>query len=161
MRYAAGEASPLEARRVEGWLAVCGECRREALAARAGLAALRAPDPIGLTAAEAAGFWPEVRRRLDRGPTLPVRHVRPSLAELLGDHPRLGFASAAAALLLIVGVGVGQLALWDPSSPAANGVEILSVEAGDEASVMLFQSPESPLKIIWVFESPDPFPDLL
>jgi anti-sigma factor RsiW len=159
--YAAGEASPLDARRVEAYLASCEGCRREVLAGQGGLGALRATDPAELTAAEADDFWPEVRRRLDREPARMVRPARPSLGELFEDHPRLGLASAAAAVVLVLGIGVGHLVERGPASLGGNGVEILSVEAGDEASVMLFQSPESPLKLIWVFEPPDPFPDLL
>ncbi|MFA5026482.1 MAG: hypothetical protein WC713_01295 [Candidatus Methylomirabilota bacterium] len=155
LRHAAGETSPAEGQRVEAWLASCGECRRLVAASRSGLAALRASAPVRLTAAESAVFWSEVMRRLDRGGTPAVRPVRPGIRELLGDHPRLSLASAAAAVVLALGLTLGQFGLWGASS-GMNGVEILSVEAGDDASVMLFQMPESPVKIIWVFEPPDP-----
>jgi hypothetical protein len=71
------------------------------------------------------------------------------------DHPRLSLASASAAVLLVVGLTLGQMQVWAPGPPAGpNGVEVVSVEAGDDASVMVFQEPGSSLKVIWVFEKP-------
>ncbi len=155
-KYAAGEASPAEGHSVEALLTRCPECRRELDAFRATLAALRSSDSVGLSRAEAARFWPEVRARLERGATPKTRPARPSLREVVGDHPRLSLVSAAAAIVLVLGLTLSQVGLWGPSSPGMNGVEILSVEAGDETSVMLFQMPESSLRIIWIFEPPDP-----
>jgi hypothetical protein len=64
-------------------------------------------------------------------------------------------ASAAAAIVLVVGLTLDQMGLWAPRAPAGpNGVEVVSVEAGGEASVMVFQAPGSSLKVIWVFEKP-------
>ena len=154
-QYAAGEVSPVEARPVEALLEGCPECRREAMALRMGLAALRTSPPVGLSPAEAASFWPEVERRIARGAIAKTRPVRPGLRELVGDHPRLSLASAMAAIALVLGLTLSQVALWGPGSPGRNGVEILSVEAGDETSVMLFQIPGSTLRIIWVFEPPE------
>jgi len=151
-RYAAGELSPAEGRALEAQLTRCPACRREVLAYRGSLAALRAAPPVRLRADEASAFWPEVRRRLDRVRPAP-RRPRPGLAELLGDHPRLGLASAAA-VLLALGLTLSQFVAWGPSG--GNGVEILSVEVDDEAPFMLFQDPGSALKIIWVFEPPQP-----
>ncbi len=154
-QYAAGEVSPAEGRSVEVLLQDCPECRREVVALRVGLAALRASPPASLSPAEAASFWPEVERRIARGAVSRSRPVRPGLRELVGDHPRLSLASAMAAVALVLGLTLGQVALWGPASPGRNGVEILSVEAGEETSVMLFQVPGSTLRIIWVFEPPD------
>jgi anti-sigma factor RsiW len=153
-RYAVGEVTPAEGRALEGLLQRCPACRREVLAYRASLAALRATAPIRLTPGEASAFCPEVLRRLDRARPTP-RRARPGLSELFGDHPRLGLASAAAAVLLALGLTLGQFMAWGPSG-GMNGVEILSVEVDDESPFMLFQAPGSALKIIWLFEAPQP-----
>jgi hypothetical protein len=43
--------------------------------------------------------------------------------------------------------------MWGLSGTAGlNGVEIVSVDVSEDASVMVFQAPGSALKIIWVFE---------
>ena len=34
----------------------------------------------------------------------------------------------------------------------ASGVEVVSVDVNEDASVMVFQAPGSALKVIWVFE---------
>jgi hypothetical protein len=65
----------------------------------------------------------------------------------------LSLASAAAAVVLVVGLTLGQIGVWGPT-PGPNGVEVVSVEAGDDESVMVFQAPGSSLKVIWVFEKP-------
>lgn len=54
---------------------------------------------------------------------------------------------------LIVGLTLSQWQTGGLSSTAGrNGVEVVSVEVAEDASVMVFQVPGSSLKIIWVFE---------
>jgi hypothetical protein len=106
-----------------------------------------------LTAKEAAAFLPDVNRRIDQGRAMAARPVRPGLREVMWDHPRLSLASAFTAILLIIGLTLSQMQMWGLSGATGrNGVEILSVDVEEEASVMVFQAPGTSLKVIWVFE---------
>lgn len=152
--YAAGELPTVLRDRVEADLARCRGCRRDVEAYRAVCGALRRTARAGLAPEEAAAFWPGVQRRMERGAgTAPERPARPALRELFCDHPRLSLASAGAAAILVLGLTLVRLNVWGPSGHP-NGVEVLSIEAGDDASVMVFQAPGSRLKVIWVFEKP-------
>jgi anti-sigma factor RsiW len=151
--YAAGELLPAERERVASIVARCAGCRREVETFKRATAALRAVPRMHLTTAEAAGFLPEVNRRIDadRGAMAPP--LRPGLREVLWDHPRLSLASAFTAILLIVGLTLSQMQMWGVSGTTGrNGVEILSVDMEEDASVMVFQPPGTALKVIWVFE---------
>jgi len=149
--YAAGELPPAERSSVEIALAACPVCRREVEACRLASLALRKSSRVGLTAEEAAAFLPEVNRRIDHGQVRATRPARPDLREILWDHPRLGLASAFAAALMIVGLTLTQ---WGPFvTTPGNGVEVVSVDVDEDASVMIFDAPGSTLKVIWVFEN--------
>jgi anti-sigma factor RsiW len=152
--YAVGELSGRQLARAEAAVAGCPACRREVDAYRRVAGALRATPSLSLTAAEAAAFWPGVERRIEAHEVPQRIRARPALRELLWDHPRLSLASAAAAVL-VVGATLTQMGGWLYSTNGlANGVEVVSVEAGSDAPVMLFQIPGSSLKVIWVFEEP-------
>lgn len=152
--YATGELPPPHRGRVERFLAACPACRREAEAYAVVSAGLRRSGRAVLTPEEAAAFWPAVERRIRRGVPAAGHPTRPSLRELFWDYPRLSLASAATAALLVVGLALGPLINWGLRAPASSGVEVVSVEAGENASVILFQAPGSSLKVIWVFETP-------
>lgn len=151
--YAAGELPPAEEARVASAVATCAACQREVEAYRRATAALRATSWARLTATEAAAFLPAVNRRIDEGRATRPQPSRPGLREVLWDHPRLSLASAVAMIALIVGLTLSQWQMWGLSGTAGlNGVEIVSVDVSEDASVMVFQAPGSALKIIWVFE---------
>lgn len=151
--HAAGEGDVEARRRAEAWLAGCAVCRERHRAYRAAIAATRGMAPARLTAEEAAGFWPAVAQRLGTGKRAPARRPRPGLREVLGDHPRLGLASAATAALFVLSLTLTQLGLWTPviTSPA-RGVEVVEVDVDEGESVMVFEVPGSALTVIWVFE---------
>ncbi len=153
MAYAVGELSVEQARRMEARLAACVGCRRDVQAYRSVTAALRKTGRVSLTPAEAAAFWPAVEQRIRGEGRRTDQPMRPGLREVLWDHPRLSLASAVTASLLVLGLSLGPLVDWArrPAEPE-NGVEVMSIEAGDDAPVMLFHVPNSPLKVIWVFE---------
>lgn len=148
--YAAGELPPAERSRLEARVARCARCRQTVQAYRLTLAALREVPRSALSADEAAGFAAGVHRRIDQGRTGALRRARPNLRELLWDHPRLSLASALTAAVLVAGLTLSQLQFWGASG--RNGVEIISVDVDENASVMVFQAPGSSLKVIWVFE---------
>lgn len=153
--YAAGELSGAERVRTEAALAGCPGCRREVEAYRLVTHALRTTARVSLTAAEAQAFWPGVEQRIATHTRPQPLTARPAWREMLWDHPRLSLVSAAAAAVLVLGVTLGQMSgwhYWGGSPP--NGVEVVSVEPGGDAPVMLFQAPGSSLKVIWVFEEP-------
>jgi anti-sigma factor RsiW len=153
--YAADELPPATRARVETDLLACPACRREVEVYRLVSSTLRRSGRAALAPDEGAAFWPGVERRIQQGSAaLPTR---PALRELVRDHPRLSLASAVAAVALVLGLTLGQMEVWAPR-PASlpNGVEVISVEAGDDTSVMIFQVPGSALKVIWVFEKPSP-----
>ncbi len=153
MAYAAGELPADRARRMEARLAACDGCRRDVQSYRLVSAALHATGRVSLTPAEAQALWPAVERRIREDGKEAARPMRPGLREMLWDHPRLSLASAVTAGILVLGLTLGPLIdrALRPSQ-AGNGVEVMSIEAGDDASVMLFHVPDSPLKVIWVFE---------
>jgi anti-sigma factor RsiW len=153
--YAANELSPEDRSRLETVLAACPACRGEVEAYRLISTTLQTSAPAALSPHEAATFWSGVERRIQQGVAARVRPARPALREFFWDHPRLSLASAAAAVVLVLGLTLNQLEVWGPWSPVGpNGVEVVSVEAGEDASVMVFQAPGSSLKVIWVFEKP-------
>jgi len=153
--FAAGELPAADRARVEADLVACPACRREVEAFRLVCDTLRVSPRIALAPEHGAGFWPAVEQRIQRGSAPERRRTRPTLREMFWDHPRLSLASASAAVALVVGLTLGQMQVWAPRPPAGpNGVEVVSVEAGDDASVMVFQEPGSSLKVIWVFEKP-------
>lgn len=152
--YATGEMAEAEQGRMSAMLAGCPACRREVEAYRLLAAMLRSSPGAALTAEEAALFWPGVDRRLRQGRGARTRPARPMLREVFWDYPRLSLASAAAAIALVMGVTLAPWIGWGPGSRGSNGVEVVSVEAGENASVMLFQAPGSSLKVLWVFETP-------
>jgi anti-sigma factor RsiW len=153
--YAAGDLAGPQRARAEAAVAGCPGCRREVEAYRRVSEALRSAPRVTLSAAEAGAFWSGVERRIEtRGRPHRVP-ARPTLREMLWDHPRLSLASAAAAAVLVLGVTLTQMGGWLASTNGPpNGVEVVSVEAGSDAPVMLFQIPGSSLKVIWVFEEP-------
>ena len=151
--YAAGELSPADRDRVASMVAACRACRRTVDGYRRAAAALRGWPRVGLTAEEAAAFVPEVNRRIDQGRAVSPRPARPGLREVVWDHPRLSVASAFTAILLLIGLTLSQVQMWGLSgSTGRNGVEIISVDVDEDASVMVFQPPGTALKVIWVFE---------
>ena len=155
--YAAGELPDSRRALIEVLLTHCPACRSEVQAYRSVCAGLQGFEKAGLSPAEAAIFWPGVQHRLLGGPVPPARLARPSMREMFWDHPKLSLASAAAAVVLVLGVTLGQMGIWTSGPPiGSNGVEVLSIEGGEDASVMIFQVPGSSLKIIWVFENPSP-----
>ncbi len=153
--YAADELPQAERARVEAELRSCPACRREVEAYRLVSRTLRTQPHARLAPEQAAAFLTGVERRIQPGPTALARPARPALRELFWDHPRLSLASAAAAVILVLGLTLGQMEVWGPWSPSVpNGVEVVSIEAGEDAPVMVFQAPGSSLKVIWVFEKP-------
>jgi anti-sigma factor RsiW len=151
--YAAGELPPAERARLASAVEACAACRRAVEAYQRATAALRGVPRVSLTAKEAAAFLPEVNRRIDQGRAIAARPVRPGLREVMWDHPRLSLASAFTAILLIIGLTLSQMQMWGLSGTTGrNGVEILSVDVDEDASVMVFQAPGTSLKVIWVFE---------
>ena len=155
--YAAGELSGAARARAEAALAGCPGCRHEVDAHRLVARALQAMPRVSLTAAEAQAFWPGVEQRIAAQARPRPHPARPGLREMLWDHPRLSLASAAAAAVLVLGLTLGQLSGWLYGGVIPpNGVEVVMVEAGGDAPVMLFQAPGSSLKVIWVFEEPLP-----
>lgn len=151
--YAADELAPAERSRMAAVLTECPACRREVEAYGRIGTLLRVEPGVSLTEEEAAAFLPEVRRRIDRGHTAAARSVRLCLREVVRDHPRLSLASAFTAVLLVIGATLSQMQLWGTAGTTGrNGVEIVSVDVGEDASVMVFQPPGNALKIIWVFE---------
>ncbi len=151
--YAAEELPPADRATLEAQLLACPACRREVEDYRLVSGTLRSWRGVALAPDQAAAFWPGVQRRIQRGAGMPARPARPALRELFWDHPRLSLASAVAAVVLVVGLTLGQMEVWGPTT-GLNGVEVVSVEAGDDESVMVFQAPGSSLKVIWVFEKP-------
>lgn len=153
--YAADELPPADRARVEAEVRTCPACRREVEAYRLVSGTLRTSERAALAPDQAAAFWSGVERRIQRGAGAPTRPARPALRELFWDHPRLSLASAVAAVVLVLGLTLGPMGVWTVRPPGApNGVEVVSVEAGEDASVMVFQAPGSSLKVIWVFEKP-------
>jgi anti-sigma factor RsiW len=153
--YAASELPPAERARIDADLRACPACRREAEAYRLVSGTLRTQPLVRMVPEQAATFWAGVERRIRPDTTARARPARPALRELFWDYPRLSLASAGAAVILVVGLTLGQMEVWSPWSPGiANGVEVVSIEAGDDAPVMVFQAPGSSLKVIWVFEKP-------
>ncbi len=153
--YAAAELSPPERARVEADMRSCAACRREVEAYRRVSNTLRTQPRVRLAPEQAATFWAGVERRIRPDTTAPPRPARPALRELFWDHPRLSLASGVAAVILVLGVTLGQMEVWSPWAPTLlNGVEVISIEAGEDAPVMVFQAPGSSLKVIWVFEKP-------
>lgn len=152
--YAAGETAETERGRMRALLAGCPACRREVEAYRMLSAVLRSSPRVALTPGEAAAFGLGVERRLRPGAGTPVRPARATVREVFWDHPRLSLASAAAAIILALGLTLGPMIGWGPEPHGSNGVEVLSVEAGENAAVMLFQAPGSSIKVLWVFEAP-------
>jgi anti-sigma factor RsiW len=153
--YAAGELPQAERARVEIDLRSCPACRREVEAYRRVSGTLRTQPLARLTPEQSAMFWAGVERRIRTDTTAAARPARPALRELFWDHPRLSVASAVAAVILVLGVTLGQMEVWSPWAPTVpNGVEVISIEAGEDAPVMVFQAPGSSLKVIWVFEKP-------
>ena len=151
--YAAADLPPAEQARVETLVATCAACQREVEIYRRATAALRTTSGVRLTTAEAAAFLPAVNRRIDFGRAGRPRLVRPGLRELLLDYPRLSAASALAMVVFVIGLTLSQWQMWGLSGTAGrNGVEVVSVDVTEDASVMVFQVPGSSLKIIWVFE---------
>lgn len=153
--YAADELPAAARGRVEAEMAACPGCRREVQAYRLVSRTLRGWGSASLSREQAAAFWPDVEGRIRRSVPADGAPTRPSLRELFWDYPRLSLASAAVAIVLVLGLTVNQIGVWGPQRPAGpNGVEVVSVEAGEDASVMVFQAPGSTLKVIWVFEKP-------
>jgi len=151
--YAAGELPPAERVRLASAVAGCPSCRRAVENYQRVTASLQRAPGVSLTAEEAAAFLPDVNRRIDQGYVMAVRPARPGLREVVWDHPRLTVASAFTAALLVIGLTLSQVQMWGFSGSAGrNGVEIVSVDVDEDASVMVFQPPGSSLKIIWVFE---------
>ena len=151
--FAGGELLPTECHRVETEIAGCPACRREVEAYRLVSQTLKMSPQARLTPVETSAFWPDVQARIRQGAASTVRPARPGVREMFWDHPRLSFASAVVAVILVLGLTLGPMGLWN-TRVAPNGVEVLSVEAGDDAPVMVFQVPGSKLKVIWVFEKP-------
>lgn len=153
--YATGELPEVDRASVEAALRTCPACQQEVEAYRLVSGTLRTSATATLTPDQAASFWSGVEQRIRRGATAHSRPARPAVRELFWDHPRLSLASAAAAVVLILGVTLGPMGLWDSRlPPGSSGVEVVSVEAGEGAPVMVFQAPGSSLKVIWVFEKP-------
>jgi len=148
--YAVGELPVAERPRLEARLATCRACRREVESYRRVIAALRETPRVGLSAEEAAAFLPGVNRRIGQGRARVKRGARPGLREILWDHPRLSLASAATAVLLLVGLTLSQWQLW--GTTGLNGVDVMSVDVDEDASVLVFQIPGTALKVIWVFD---------
>jgi anti-sigma factor RsiW len=153
--YAAGDLSGVERARAESALASCPGCRREVEAYRLVARALQGTPRVSLTAAEAQAFWPRVEQRIAAGGRPRRLPARRALRAMLWEHPRLSLVSAAAAAVLVLGITLGQMSGWLYwGNRPSNGVEVVSVEPGGDAPVMLFQAPGSSLKVIWVFEEP-------
>jgi anti-sigma factor RsiW len=148
--YAAGELPVAERPRLEARLATCRFCRRDVESYRRVSAALREKPRVRLSAEEAAAFLPGVNRRIDQGRVGAQRGARPGLRELFWDHPRLSLASAITAVLLVAGLTLSQLQLW--GTTGVNGVDVVSVDVDEDASVLVFQIPGTALKVIWVFD---------
>jgi anti-sigma factor RsiW len=153
--YAADELPPAEHARVEADLHSCLACRREMEAYHLVSTTLRTQPRARMRPEEATAFLAGVERRIRPGIAPLAPPARPALRELFWDHPRLSLASAVAAVIMVLGLTLAQMEVWSPWSPTVqNGVEVVSIEAGEDAPVMVFQAPGSSLKVIWVFEKP-------
>ena len=151
--YAAGDLPPAAWSRLESTLTQCSACWREVKGYRLVSSTMRRSSRVGLSPEERAGSLSEVNRRIDRGQPRVARPARPSLQEILWDHPRLSMPSAFTAALPILGLTLSHLQLWSPfAMGGANGVEVVSVDVDEDTSVMVFQAPGSAFKVIWVFE---------
>jgi anti-sigma factor RsiW len=148
---AAGGLSPGERRRVERLAARCPACRTALQAARLAAQTLAATPAVRLTPAEAARLRAGVFRRIEQ-PAAAAPAARRHVRELLADHPRMSLVSAMATVALALGFLIGPMLSRDVPRPA--GPEVVSVEAGENASVMVFQRPGSAVPVIWVFEQP-------
>jgi anti-sigma factor RsiW len=155
-RFAAAAGGDLPAAAqaaAEALAATCPSCREELEAYRLVSAALAATPPALLTPEEAAGFRAAVQQRIERAaPSRPIP-ARTALRALLADHPRMSLATAVAAAAVVATFTFGPL-LGERGRPLQeSGVDIMSVEAGEGTSVMLFEPPGDRPPVIWVFES--------
>jgi anti-sigma factor RsiW len=151
---AAGGDLPADAQAAtEALAATCPGCQEELEAYRLVSAALATTPPALLTAEEAAGFRAAVQRRIERAAPSPAIPARTGLRALLADHPRMSLATAVAGAAVVLTFTFGPL-LGERARPLQeSGVDIVSVEAGEGASVMLFEPPGNRPPVIWVFES--------
>ncbi len=159
--YRDGDLGPA-AVKVEAHLARCSDCAADLAALGRLRAALSIQFPEPPEAVWDA-FWPQVRARLAVAAPEPAprRAWEPILA-----HPRLAFGSmvAAVALALLVVVApwrsitvpeapkLSQRPTPGAVVPAAAPVVVQSVEtAAPDSSVMVFESPEADVTVVWVF----------
>ena len=164
--YQDGELSRGERGRVESHLRRCDPCGRELAALgrlRTGLVTDAADPPEAVWAA----FWPQVRARIAVPAPAPAPVWR-RVWEAVRSRPRLGLAPAVAAVALAI---LAVVAPWQQRAPQApsltpppgpdvvavqpatlDQVVIQSIETADpDVPVMVYESPESDVTVLWVF----------
>jgi anti-sigma factor RsiW len=169
--YQDRELSPGVRARVAAHVEGCDRCRGELLAfgrLRAALT-LNAADP---SEAVWATFWPQVRARIAAPAPAPAPVWRRAW-DGVRARPRLGLAPALAAAALAV---LAVVTPWQQRAPqqltapvqvgsgleapggtpvALNQVVIQSIETADpDVPVMVYESPESNVTVLWVFGLP-------
>jgi hypothetical protein len=151
MAAAWNEPSTTERADVERLTRTCRDCRAEFTAHQRVSAALAREPRVRLSPDEAAGFRAGVQRRIDLGIPASPRPARRALRELMADHPRMSLASAVATVAVALGLTVLPM-LDGNGGRARNGVEVLSIEVGEDTAVMVFDVPDRSAKIVWLFE---------
>src|SRR5262245_58093086 len=166
--YQDGELSPGARTRVAGHVEACAGCRRE-LEALGRLRAALATDAADPPEAVWAAFWPQVRAQIAAPAPAPEPVWRRAWVGLR-VRPQLGLAPAlagAALAVLAVVTPWQQRATQQLSAPpvevggapesavALNQVVIQSIETADpDVPVMVYESPESNVTVLWVFGLP-------
>src|SRR5262245_50558091 len=170
--YQDGELSPGARTRVARHVQACAGCRHE-LEVLGRLRAALATDADDPPEAVWAAFWPQVRAQIAAPAPAPEPVWRRAWIGLR-DRPRRGLAPALAGVALAVlavvtpwqqratqqlsapPVEVGGAPEIPGGSPVAlNQVVIQSIETADpDVPVMVYESPESNVTVLWVFGLP-------
>ncbi len=150
--YLDGALGESEAQATAAHLSGCGRCQREAERLRRLHGLLQEAVPAG-TPPDWGGFWPGIVRGIEE-----ARQPRPALRTLawpqLGWRPRLAVGGALVVLL------AASVMFWqafytsgDPEGPGPAVVTSAHTEIPD-GSLMVYNSPEHNLAVVWVFTDP-------